>query len=90
MYNLIFTQIIKDVKLGRLPQDSVTLRKDSVLIDEFYQQRFDVLQQSGFTKFIQSLEPKQRGYKLLKAGIRKFRGKLAWEGDLRESRSMGR
>ena len=24
------------------------------------------------------------------AGIRKFRGKLAWEGDLRGSRSMGR
>jgi Arc/MetJ family transcription regulator len=24
------------------------------------------------------------------AGIRKFRGKLTWEGDLRESRSLGR
>ena len=42
-----FLQIVKDVKLGRLPQDSITLRKDSVLSDEFYQQQFDALQQSG-------------------------------------------
>lgn len=45
-----FVQIIKDVKLGRLPQDSITLRKDSVLNDAFYQQQFDILQQSGLAK----------------------------------------
>lgn len=67
-----FVQIIKDVKLGRLPQDSITLRKDSVLNDAFYQQQFDILQQSGLAKMIQSLEPNQRGYHLLKTGIKKF------------------
>lgn len=67
-----FAQIVKDVKLGRLPQDSITLRKDSVLSDEFYQRQFDALQQSGLVKVIQSLEPQHRGYQLLKAGIKKF------------------
>lgn len=67
-----FAGIVKDTKLGRLPQDSVTLRKDSVLSDEFYQQQFDVMQQSGLAKMIQSLEPAQKGYHLLKAGIKNF------------------
>ncbi len=68
-----FVRIIKDIKLGRLPQDSVTLRKDSVLSDEFYVQQFAALQQAGsVTHVVQSLEPKQRGYRLLKKGIQKF------------------
>ncbi|MEO7923925.1 MAG: L,D-transpeptidase family protein [Chitinophagaceae bacterium] len=67
-----FARIIRDVKLGRLPQDSITLRKDSVLEDEFYRQQFDRLEETGITGIVQSLEPKQRGYQLLKAGIRRF------------------
>src|SRR5262245_2911495 len=31
-----FVQFVKDIKLGRLPKDSITLRKDSVLGDDFY------------------------------------------------------
>jgi murein L,D-transpeptidase YcbB/YkuD len=68
-----FVQIVKDVKLGRLPQDSITLRKDSVLSDDFYQEQFTVLQESGsLAKLITSLEPKHRGYQLLRDGIRTF------------------
>ena len=67
-----FAQIIKDVKLGRLPQDSITLRKDSVLSDEFYQQQLDRVQESGITTTVQSLEPHHKGYYLLKDGIKKF------------------
>ena len=68
-----FVEIVKDVKQGRLPQDSITLRKDSILDNKFYQQQFDALQQSGLlAQVIKSLEPKQRGYYLLKAGIQKF------------------
>jgi murein L,D-transpeptidase YcbB/YkuD len=68
-----FVQIIRDVKLGRLPQDSITLRKDSVLKDDFYQQQLDALRSgTGITPIVQSLEPAQRGYHLLKAGIKKF------------------
>lgn len=67
-----FLQIVKDVKLGRLPQDSITLRKDSVLADDFYLMQFDAIHESGLTRVIQSLEPQHRGYHLLKAGIKKF------------------
>jgi len=68
-----FLQVVKDIKLGRLPQDSITLRKDSVLSNDFYQQQFAALQQAGsLAQLIQSLEPKQIGYRLLKEGIQKF------------------
>lgn len=68
-----FVQIVKDIKLGRLPQDSITLRKDSVLSEEFYLQQFTILKESGsFTNLINSLEPKHKGYQLLKEGIPKF------------------
>ena len=68
-----FVQIIKDVKLGRLPQDSVTLRKDSILSDEFYIQKFtDLLSSGSLAQIILSLEPVHKGYKLLRQGIQKF------------------
>lgn len=67
-----FMHIIHDVKLGRLPHDSITLRKDSVLSDEFYKQQLDLARSGSLYAVVQSLEPKQRGYQLLKAGIKKF------------------
>lgn len=68
-----FAQLVKDVKLGRLPNDSITLRKDSVLSDDFYKQKFAELQSAGsLTAVIQSLEPVHKGYQLLKKGIPSF------------------
>lgn len=68
-----FVSIIKDVKLGRLPQDSVTLRKDSVLSDSFYLAQLDMLQKSvSVNQLVTALEPRQIGYRLLKNGIKKF------------------
>jgi L,D-transpeptidase YcbB len=68
-----FMRIIKDVKLGRLPKDSITLRKDSILADDFYLKQLNALPRSGLlTPVIHTLEPKLRGYQLLKAGIPKF------------------
>lgn len=68
-----FVNIIKDVKLGRLPNDSITLRKDSVLSDSFYLAQLDLLQKSvSVNQLITSLEPKQRGYLLLKKSISGF------------------
>lgn len=67
-----FVQIIKDLKLGRLPQDSITLRRDSVLTENFYLQQFNKLRELTFADVVQSLEPDQRGYRLLKAGIKNF------------------
>jgi L,D-transpeptidase YcbB len=71
-----FVQIVKDVKLGRLPQDSITLRKDSVLTDEFYAEKLLALQESSSLKsIIESLEPNHRGYQQLKKGIPAFLAK---------------
>lgn len=67
-----FVQIIKDVKLGRLPNDSISQRKDSTLSEEFYQQQLLSIQQSGLAATIKSLEPQQKGYHQLKAGIKNF------------------
>jgi L,D-transpeptidase YcbB len=68
-----FLHIVKDIKLGRLPQDSLTQRKDSVLADEFYIQQFQMAQQKGsLTEVFHSLEPQHMGYRYLKAGLKKF------------------
>ncbi len=67
-----FVQIIKDIKLGRLPNDSISQRKDSTLSVEFYQQQLLSIQQLGLAATIKSLEPSQKGYHQLKAGIKNF------------------
>jgi murein L,D-transpeptidase YcbB/YkuD len=66
-------QIIKDVKLGRLQKDSITLRTDSVLAKEFYEQQVDnIIQSISVTRIIDSLEPVVKGYHELKEGIKSF------------------
>jgi murein L,D-transpeptidase YcbB/YkuD len=68
-----FLQIVKDVKLGRLQRDSITLRADSVLTSDFYLKQLNAVKQSGFlSRVISGLEPKHRGYRLLKAGLKNF------------------
>jgi L,D-transpeptidase YcbB len=68
-----FVHIVKDLKLGRLPQDSVTLRQDSVLTDESYFNRFALadLRKTLYPVF-HSLEPEHEGYLQLKAAIPAF------------------
>ncbi len=76
-----FLQLIKDVKLGRLPNDSITLNKDTVLSEDFFLQQINSLPQSGsVSSLIYSLEPTHRGYQQLKKGIKKFLD----EADFRE------
>jgi murein L,D-transpeptidase YcbB/YkuD len=68
-----FLHIIKDIKLGRLPNDSISQRKDSVLTKEFYLQQYQLLQRNGSLKEVfQSLEPRHQGYLSLKAAIKRF------------------
>lgn len=68
-----FSQLLRDIKLGRLPNDSISLNKDTTLTEEFILQQFTSLQQNGsLTTIVQSLEPQQRGYFLIQKGIRKF------------------
>ena len=66
-------QIIKDVKLGRLQKDSLTLRADTTLLNEFYEQQLQKIVQSiSITNVIDSLEPAIKAYHELKQGIKEF------------------
>ena len=68
-----FVQIISDIKLGRLPNDSTSQRTDTVLSQEFYQQQFDSLFKPGsLTAIIQSLEPVNKDYQALRSGLKQF------------------
>lgn len=68
-----FLRVVRDVKLGRLPKDSVTLRRDSVLAGEYYLRAMNALKQSGsITRVIQDMEPRHPGYQLLKQGLKLF------------------
>jgi murein L,D-transpeptidase YcbB/YkuD len=66
-------QIINHIKLGRLAKDSITLRTDSVLTNEFYAQQLQkVFESNSITTVIDSLEPQMKGYRGLRSGIKRF------------------
>jgi murein L,D-transpeptidase YcbB/YkuD len=66
-------QIVKDVKLGRLQKDSITLRSDSALSAEFYDQQLKkIIESNDVPAVVDSLEPLIKGYHELKAGIKRF------------------
>ncbi|MGC4034533.1 MAG: L,D-transpeptidase family protein [Chitinophagaceae bacterium] len=68
-----FIQMASDLKLGRLPNDSISQRKDSVLPQEFFQQQFsDFLKNGSITQIADSLEPKNQDYLALRLAIRQF------------------
>jgi len=59
--------------LGRLPNDSITLRKDSVLSEDFISSKFNAAASDLSLNVIMStLEPKYKGYHELKEAIRIF------------------
>jgi murein L,D-transpeptidase YcbB/YkuD len=66
-------QVMNHLKFGRLVKDSITLRKDSVLTNEFYEQQFQkIFETNAITTVIDSLEPQMKGYRDLRAGIKQF------------------
>lgn len=73
MFTDAFVQIANDLKLGRIPSDSITMRKDSVISDSFYKHKLDSFLKTGrITAVMESMEPTHKGYKEIKAGLRKF------------------
>src|SRR6187551_3256583 len=65
--------IFHDIKLGRLPNDSITLRKDSVLSEEFISSKFNAAASGLSLNVIMStLEPKHKGYRELKKAVKIF------------------
>jgi murein L,D-transpeptidase YcbB/YkuD len=65
--------LFHDIKLGRLPNDSITLRKDSVLSEEFVSSKFNAAASGlSFGVIFSTLEPKHKGYRELKEAVRIF------------------
>ncbi|HEY8735080.1 MAG TPA: L,D-transpeptidase family protein, partial [Puia sp.] len=68
-----FFQMVKDLKQGRIPFDSVTLRTDAVLPDSFYTIVLnESLQKGNISQILHSIEPRFKGYDSLKAYIGAF------------------
>jgi L,D-transpeptidase YcbB len=68
-----FLQLVKDLKHGRLPKDSTTLRKDSILADTFFiAQLQSALQSRQVNEVLQALEPQYEGYDSIKAYLPRF------------------
>jgi L,D-transpeptidase YcbB len=68
-----FVQIVNDIKLGRLMPDSVLQRRDSVINIDLYLSKLNEFNNgTPLPAIAESLEPSHKGYRLLKAGIKRF------------------
>jgi murein L,D-transpeptidase YcbB/YkuD len=68
-----FMHIIKHLKQGRLQPDSLSLNKDSVLVDKFFIATMNnLLEKKDLSGLLTSLQPKHKNYWELKRGIKKF------------------
>lgn len=68
-----YMSMAKDLKVGRLPQDSVSTRIDSLINDSLYLQNFQAaITQKNIRGSLEQLETKLKGYTDLKAAIASF------------------
>lgn len=68
-----FMHIIRDLKQGRLQPDSLSLNKDSLLVDPFFITSLNtLLEKKQFSSLLISLQPSHKKYWELKKGIKKF------------------
>lgn len=68
-----FFHLIKDIKLGRLAYDSITLRKDTVLPDSLYLTSLaTAIQTNSIAQTLHSLEPTYPGYDSVRAYLHDF------------------
>jgi L,D-transpeptidase YcbB len=68
-----FFQMAKDLKKGRIPYDTVTLRTDTLLRNGFYTGAInEALQTGNVSGVLHNLEPRSKGYDSLKTYIAAF------------------
>lgn len=68
-----FMQMAKDIKLGRLQRDSITLRKDTLLNDSLGIALLQSVQQNNtITPVMESLEPFYREYHAIREALKNF------------------
>ncbi|HEX4851376.1 MAG TPA: hypothetical protein VFV08_11245, partial [Puia sp.] len=76
LYTDAFFSLVKDIKQGRLPYDSVTLRMDTVLKKSIFLSALSEAIQSGnVATALQELEPKYKGYDSLRMYTTRFLSK---------------
>jgi murein L,D-transpeptidase YcbB/YkuD len=68
-----FFSLVRDIKHGRLPKDSTTLRRDTLITDSFYlAQLRSAVESRQLSEVFASLEPKHAGYDSIKAYLPVF------------------
>jgi len=68
-----FFHLVKDIRLGRLNDDSVTLRRDSVLPDSVFTEALaSAIQTNSISATLHEMEPKHPGYDSVKAYLHDF------------------
>lgn len=71
LFTSAFVNIVKDLKVGRLIADS-TLKGDSVVNADFFEQQLVSFQKEPTPNFVSDLEPAQEGYVSLKQALEDF------------------
>ena len=73
MFTDAFMRLIKDLKQGRLQNDSITISKDSAAGTGFFIQNLNsLIEKKQFTALLNSVQPANKGYWELKKGIKRF------------------
>jgi murein L,D-transpeptidase YcbB/YkuD len=68
-----FISFARQLKVGRIPRDSISLNKDSLPGKRFYQDILNLALTSGDPRSVlEALEPKHEGYLALKAALPRF------------------
>lgn len=67
-----FISFAHDLRIGRIPRDSVTLQSDSILSIDFYLDLFAKAVDSSPVKILEKLEPQHPGYQALKKAVPAF------------------
>lgn len=73
LYTSAYLNMARDLRLGRLAKDSITLRIDSLITDSLFIKSFqDAVAQQNIRGSLEQLEPKLKGYAELKSSIPAF------------------
>jgi murein L,D-transpeptidase YcbB/YkuD len=67
-----FVQLVRDLKNGRILQDTTSLKKDSALNDSFFNAQLQAFKTESIAGFTTALEPAHSGYINLKSGLKNF------------------
>ena len=73
LFSDAFAAILKDLKQGRLVNDSTSFKIDTAKFSSFFQINFQKLKDGeNLTDILADAEPKNKDYKILKTAIKKF------------------